>query len=162
RRTLIVVPLVGLATVVVTAATTSGSHAHLPVPKTVPISAAHKAGAGKPTHAGTGAEVPPPSPFAIPPPPPLSGCTVSVSNPSPTKGQTAETAAVTTTPGAHVRLQAFYSRTSTHGGLASSAGTVAFPLPISHVPVGMTVRVVATASLRGVQRSCSTSFTPVL
>jgi hypothetical protein len=162
RRTLIVVPLVALATVVITAATGGGSNAHLPLPKTVPISAAHKTTAGKSAPTDTGGDGSTTPVYAIAPPVPLAGCTVSVSNPSPLKGQTAETATVVTAPGAHVRLDASYSRArSTHGGLASSAGTVAFPLPITHVPVAFTVQVDATASLRGLQRSCSTSFTPV-
>ena len=163
RRTLIVVPLVAVATIVITAATSSGSHAHLPLPKTVPLSVAvHKATAGKPTRPNTGGEGPGTPGYSIPQAVPLTGCTVSVSNPAPRKGQTAETATVATTAGAHVRLEADYSRArSTHGGLASSAGTVSFPLPITHAQVGTPVRVTATASLRGVQRQCSTSFTPV-
>jgi len=162
RRTLIVVPLVAVATIVITAATSGGSHAHLPLPKTVPLSAVPKATAGKPTRTNTGGEGPATPSYAIPQAVPLTGCTVSVSNPAPRKGQTAETATVATTAGAHVRLEADYSRArSTHGGLASSAGTVSFPLPITHAQVGTPVRVTATASLRGVQRQCSTSFTPV-
>ena len=162
RRTLIVVPLVALATIAITAAASSGSNARLPLPQTVPLSAVHKAPAGRSGHTGTGADGDTTPAYNIPQPVPLAGCTVSVSNPSPLRGQTAETATVTTAPGAHVRLDAFYVRArSTHGGLASSTGTVAFPLPITHVPVTFTVRVVATASLRGVQRQCSTSFTPV-
>ena len=162
RRTLIVVPLVALAAVVITAATGGGSSAHLPLPQRVPFSAAHKTTAGKPTQTGTGGNGSAPPAYAIPTPVPLTGCSVSVSNPSPLRGQTAETATVTTAPGAHVRLDAYYPRAkSTHGGLASSSGTIAFPLPITHVLPGFTVRVVATASLLGIQRTCSTSFTPV-
>jgi hypothetical protein len=163
RRTLIVVPLVALATIVIAVAASGGRSTHLPLPKTVPLSAAvHKTTAGKPAHAGTGADGPTTPAYIIQPPVPLAGCTVSVSNPSPLRGQTAETATVTTAPGAHVRLDASYSRArSTHGGLASSTGTISFPLPISHAPVNSTVSVVATASLRGIQRQCSTSFTPI-
>ncbi len=160
RRTLIVVPLAALAAIVITAATGGGSSAHLPLPQRVPFSAAHKTTAGKPTQADTGGNGTPA--VAIPTPVPLTGCSVSVSNPSPLKGQTAETATVTTAPGAHVRLDAYYPRAkSTHGGLASSSGTIAFPLPITHVLPGFTVQVVATASLLGIQRTCSSSFTPV-
>ena len=161
RRTLIVVPLAALAAIVITAATGGGSSAHLPLPQRVPFSAAHKTTAGKPTQAGNGNGSTTPA-YAIPTPVPLTGCSVSVSNPSPLKGQTAETATVTTAPGAHVRLDAYYPRAkSTHGGLASSSGTIAFPLPITHVLPGFTVQVVATASLLGIQRTCSSSFTPV-
>jgi len=162
RRTLIVVPLVALATIVITAATSGGGNAHLPLPQTVPLSAAHKATAGKAARTSTGGDGSTTPAYVIPTPVPLTGCSVSVSNPSPLKGQTAETATVATAPGAHVRLDAYYPRAkSTHGGLASSSGTVAFPLPITHVLPGFTVRVVATASLLGIQRTCSTSFTPV-
>jgi len=162
RRTLIVVPLVALATIAISAATSGGSNARLPLPQTVPLSVAHKGTGGKPARTDTGGEGPTAAAYSIPQFVPLTQCTVSVSNPSPLRGQTAETATVTTAPGAHVRLDASYLRArSTHGGLASSTGTVAFPLPITHVPVTFTVRVVATASLRGVQRQCSTSFTPV-
>jgi len=162
RRTVIIVPLVALATILISVATSGGSNARLPLPKAVPLSAVHKTPTGRPGHTGSGADGPGTPAYNIPQPVPLAGCTVSVSNPSPLRGQTAETATVATAPGAHVRLDAFYSRAkSTHGGLASSTGTIAFPLPISHVPVGTTVRVVATASLRGIQRQCSTSFTPI-
>lgn len=92
----------------------------------------------------------------------LRGCSVSVSDPAPTQGQTAETATVHTTAGTSVRLEADYVKTrSVHAGIADGSGTVSFALSISHAQPGFTVRVTATASLRGAKQSCSTSFTPV-
>jgi hypothetical protein len=165
RRAVVIVALVALATIVITAATNSRTGARLPLPKTVPVSAAaHHSSNGKGSaQANTGDGGITAQTYTIAPPVPLTGCTVSVSNPSPLRGQTAETATVVTTAGAHVRLEAVYPRAhSTHGGLASSVGTIAFPLPISHAQPGYTVRVSATVSLRGTQKSCSTAFTAVL
>lgn len=92
----------------------------------------------------------------------LGGCTVSVSNPAPLQGQTAETVTVSTTAGAEVRLEADYLHTrSVHSGLADGSGSASFSLGIAHAEPGVTVRVTAGVSLRGVKDSCSTSFTPV-
>jgi hypothetical protein len=91
----------------------------------------------------------------------LTRCTVSVSNPSPPKGLTGEKVTVQTAPGAHVSLQALYPRVIRHGGLADGSGTIIFYLASSHAAVGFAIQVTATASLRGVQKNCSTSFTPI-
>ncbi len=100
--------------------------------------------------------------FAITAPAALTGCTVSVSNPAPLRGQTAETATVSTTTGAEVRLEADYLKArSVHSGIAEGTGAAYFTLAITHAEPGVTVRVTATVSLRGVKDSCSTSFTPV-
>jgi hypothetical protein len=163
RRTLLVVPLAAVVTVVITAVASSGSNVRLPLPKPVSASvAAHKTNTGSaPLSLDTGPDQSSGSQtYTTAPPTPLTGCTVTVSNPNPPKSQTAETATVVTTPGAQVRLQAIYSRPITHSGLAST-GTYAFPLPISHVPVGHTVQISVTVSLRGVKKTCTTSFTPV-
>jgi len=158
---MVIVPVVALATVVVTGLTSRESSGNLPLPHSVPISSAvHKAtaGNGRSTSTGTGGQT-----YTTVPSAPLTECTVSVSNPSPLQGQTAETATVHTTAGAQVLLEADYARTrSRHGGLADDTGTVTFPLPIDHAPVGVAVTVSVTATLRGVQRTCQTEFTPVL
>ena len=92
----------------------------------------------------------------------LTGCTVSMSNPAPLRGQTAETATVNTTTGAEVRLEADYLKArSVHSGIADGTGTAYFTLAITHAEPGVTVRVAAAVSLRGAKDSCSTSFTPV-
>ncbi len=87
---------------------------------------------------------------------PLTGCTVSISP----LGQTAETVAVRTAPGARVALAVNYAQLSTQGVPASAEGVVIFHLPIADAPAGVAAPVIATASLRGVQKTCSTSFTP--
>jgi hypothetical protein len=165
RRAVFIVGLAAVATIVITAATGGGSSTRLPLPITVANGApTHRAPGGN-AHGGIdsgGSSGGQGQTYTTAPPTPLTRCTVSVSNPSPRRGQTAETVTVQTAPGAHVALDAQYSRRSTHGGLADSGGAVTFNLPINHAPVGITVGVMATASLRGVQKSCSTSFTPVL
>ncbi len=96
------------------------------------------------------------------PPAALEGCTVSVSNPAPVRGQTAESVVVTTTAGAEVRLEADYVKTrSVHSSIADGSGTADFALAINHAQPGVTVQVTANVSLRGTKDSCSTSFTPV-
>ena len=61
----------------------------------------------------------------------LTGCTVSMSNPTPLRGQTAETATVNTTTGAEVRLEADYLKArSVHSGIADGTGTAYFTLAI--------------------------------
>ena len=94
--------------------------------------------------------------------PTLSGCSVSVSNPSPRQGQTAETVTVTTNPDVQVSVVAGYAHTtSRHGGVSSPAGLISFSLPVQHAPVGVAVNVTATASLRAQKVNCTTAFTPV-
>jgi hypothetical protein len=157
---MVIVPVVALATVLVTGLTSRESNGHLPLPHSVPVSSAmHKAtaGNGRPTSTGAGGQT-----YTTLPSPPLTACTVSVSNPSPLQGQTAETATVHTAAGAGVQLEARYAQTrAKHGGLADDTGTFTFPLPIDHAPVGVAVTVSVTATLRGVQRTCQTEFTPV-
>jgi hypothetical protein len=167
RRAMVIVPLAALATIVITAAAGGGSSNRLPLPKTVTNGAiVHRAPGGNPGNnpdpgAGSGSSGAGQT-YTTTPPVPLTGCAVSVSNPSPFRGQTAETVTVQTAPGAHVALVALYpSHRSTHGGLASTGGSIAFLLPISHAPANNTVRITATATLRGATRSCTTSFTPL-
>jgi hypothetical protein len=165
RRAVVIVGLAAVATIVITAATSGGSSTRLPLPITVANGAStHRAPSGN-AHGGIdsgGSSGGQGQTYTTTPPTPLTGCTVSVSNPAPFRGQTAETVTVQTAAGAHVALDAYYSHRSTHGGLADSRGSVTFYLPINHAPVTLTVKVIATVSLRGVQKSCSTSFTPIL
>jgi hypothetical protein len=165
RRAVVIVSLAAVATIVITAATSGGSSTRLPLPITVANGAStHRAPSGS-AHGGIdsgGSSGGQGQTYTTTPPTPLTGCTVSVSNPAPRRGQTAETVTVQTAAGAHVALEALYSHRSTHGGLADGGGRVTFDLPINHAPVGIAVGVTATASLRGVQKTCSTSFTPVL
>ncbi len=163
RRAMVIVGLAAVATIVITAATGGGSSTRLPLPITVANGApTHRAPSGNGGLDAGGSSSGPGQTYTTTPPTPLTGCTVSVSNPAPFRGQTAETVTVQTAAGAHVALDALYNRRSTHGGLANSEGAVTFYLPINHAPVGGTVKVMATASLRGVQKTCSTSFTPIL
>ena len=169
------VAVVAVATVAVSAAASGGSRAHLPLPQ--PASGSHQALAAKSSGSATGGTVPggtatsasssnggadQPTTYITAPPAPLTGCTVSVSNASPLRGQTAETATVSSTAGAEVRLEADYAKTrSVHSALADGSGNTSFALAISHAQPGVTVPVTATVSLRGAKYSCSTSFTPV-
>ncbi len=176
--TMIGVAVLAVATVAVSAAAGGESHARLPLPQSAssgPSEAAtpHSSGTGSTTGgtvpAGTGpstgssnAGADPTAAYTVSPPAVLTGCSVWVSNPAPLRGQTAETATVATTAGAEIRLEADYVKTrSVHDALADSAGNASFELTISHAQPGVTVRVTATASLRGVKYPCSTSFTPV-
>jgi hypothetical protein len=164
RRAVVIVGLAAVATIVITAAASGGSSTRLPIP--IPVSAAKAApihhrtaidggGIDGGTSSGQGQT------YTTTPPVPLTRCTVSVSNPSPPKGLTAEKATVQTAPGAHVSLTALYvPRLIRHGGLADSGGRITFDLFSNHAQGGFTVQVTATASLRGVQKNCSTSFTP--
>jgi hypothetical protein len=167
RRAVVIVSLAAAATIVITAATSGGSSTRLPLP--IPVSAAKAApvhhrtaidgggGIDGGTSSGQGQT------YTTTPPVPLTSCTVSVSNPSPPKGLTAEKVTVQTAPDAHVSLTALYNvpRIIRHGGLADSGGRITFDLVSNHAQGGFTVLVTATASLRGVQKSCSTSFAPV-
>jgi hypothetical protein len=178
-QTMVTVALLAIVTVVVTAATGGGMSGKLPLPQ-----AAMRAHGSTGSRAGPAAApggpaasqslpsgaVPPGSSssastnqlYTIPTPPVLTGCTVSVSDPAPPRGQTAETATVRTTAGADIRLEADYVRTrSVHSGIADGWGHAYFPLTISHAEAGFTVDVTATVSLRGAKDTCSTSFTPV-
>jgi hypothetical protein len=171
------VAVLAVATVVVTAAAGGSRGVRLPLPQTALVGHPSPAGAAHPS-TGSVAGTPPttagpstgstdsganqPVIYATSPPAVLTGCTVSVSNPAPLRGQTAETATVTTTAGAAVRLEADYVKTrSVHDGLADGSGNASFALAIGHAQPGFTVRVTATVSLRGVKSACSTSFTPV-
>jgi hypothetical protein len=167
RAAAVVVGLAAVATIVITAATSGGSSTRLPLPITVsaakaaPIhhrTATDGGGIDGGTSSGQGQT------YTTTPPVPLTACTVSVSNPSPPRGLTAEKVTVQTAPGAHVSLTALYNvpRIIRHGALADSGGRITFDLSSNHAQGGFTVVVTATASLRGVQKSCSTSFTPVL
>jgi hypothetical protein len=162
----------GVATIAVVSLTTGSTNSRLPLPEPVDLTTAAHGGTAFPGTSSGGSKVGTvggrsagsnqQQTFTATPLTPLTGCSVSVSNPHPIQGQTAETATIVTTAGAQVRLEADYARTrSVHSGLADSSGAIAFPLPIDHAQLGVTVRVVATATLRGVQRSCQTSFTPV-
>jgi hypothetical protein len=166
RRAVVIVGLAAVATIVITAATSGGSSTRLPLPITVANGAPTHRAPGGTAHGGIdsgGSSAGQGQTYTTAPLAPLTGCTVSVSNPTPLRGQTAETVTVQTAAGAHVALDAsYYSHHSTHGGLASSAGGVTFFLTINHAPVNVTVGVKATASLRGVQKTCLTSFTPIL
>lgn len=165
RRAMVIVPLAALATVVLTAVAGGGAGVRLPLPMSVSASAAaHRPNvssnvgpdAGSSGSTGSGGQT-----YTTTPPAQLTGCAVSVSNPHPLRGQTAETATVVTAAGAQVHLEADYVRTrSGHGNLADSSGQIAFPLPIDHAPPNVTVRVSATATLRGLHVTCGTSFTP--
>jgi hypothetical protein len=180
----VVVLAVGSAVSMV--ATGGKSAAQLPLPQTA--EAGHRAPAGAGSSAGpagsagssgtTGSSLPsgadPPSTganggtdqpslfYITSPPVALTGCTVSVSDPAPVRGQTAESVVVSTTAGAEVRLEADYVKTrSVHSGIADGSGKAYFALAINHAQPGVTVRVTADVSLRGAKDSCSTSFTPV-
>jgi hypothetical protein len=176
-QTMVTVALLAIVTVVVTAATGGGTSLKLPSPQaamrvhgsTGSSAVAADPGGSAATALPSGADPPAGSSnasnnqlYTTPPPPALNGCTVSVSNPAPPRGQTAETATVSTTTGADIRLEADYVRTrSVHSGIADGSGRAYFPLTISHAEAGFTVHVTATVSLRGAKDSCSTSFTPV-
>ncbi len=166
RVTIILVAVAAVVTLAVTTLLTASHSTSLPVPH-IPVVAqvthGGSSGKGSGSHAHGGSATGTTSPGFTPgPAPTLTGCTVSVSNPSPVQGQTAETATVTTTPGALVSVVANYAHTrSRHGGLASSSGSISFSLPVQHAPVGVTVGVTATVSLRAQKVTCGTSFTPV-
>jgi hypothetical protein len=164
RRAVVVVGLAAVATIVITAATGGGSSTRLPLPITVANGApTHRAPGGN-AHGGIdagGSSAGQGQTYTTAPLAPLTRCTVSVSNPSPPKGLTGEKVTVQTAPGAHVSLQALYPRVIRHGGLADGSGTIIFYLASNHAQGGFTVVVTATASLRGVQKICSTSFTPI-
>jgi hypothetical protein len=177
-QAMIGVAVLAVATVAVSAAASGGNPVRLPLPQHA--SGSHQSLTPRPSGAAaasTGGTVPGgtgpsngstdgggglPLTYVTSPPTALTGCSVSVSNPAPLRGQTAETATVTTTAGAEVRLQANYVKTrSVHDGLADGSGNASFVLAISHAQPGVTVGVTATVSLRGAKYSCSTSFTPV-
>jgi hypothetical protein len=171
------VAVLALATVLVSAAASGSRGARLPLPQTAfggrqaPAGSTHSSTGSA---AGTAPSTADPSNsssdggasqqviYATSPPAALTGCTVWVSNSAPLRGQTAETATVSTTAGAEVRLEADYVKTrSVHDGLADGSGNADFALAISHAQPGFTVHVTATVSLRKVKFACSTSFTPV-
>jgi hypothetical protein len=175
--TMVGVGVLAAATVVVSATAGGGHPVRLPLPQaamdlhhaqTVKSAGAGSSSAGavppgndpSASASDTGADQP--TIYTTPPAVVLTGCSVSVSNPAPLRGQTAETATVATTAGAEVRLEADYAKTrSRHDSLADDSGTASFALTITHAPPGVTVPVTATVSLRGAKYSCSTSFTPV-
>jgi len=165
RRAMILAPIAALVTVVIMAVDSSGTSINLPRPPVsgTPSSASAAGGghgSGHSKSGGSGSNLT--GGYTAPTLPPLTTCGVTVSNAHPLKGNTAETATVVSAAGALVRLQANYARAhSIHSGLANGAGSISFTLPISSAPVGVTVTVAATATLRTGSVKCSTSFTPV-
>jgi hypothetical protein len=172
--TMIGVATLAVATVAVTAAASGGGSVRLPLPQAAMRSQHPLAGPAGSSTGGTlpsGADpsnnsaaggVSQPPVYNTSPPAVLTGCSVSVSNPAPLRGQTAETATVATTTGAEVRLEADYVKTrSVHDGIADASGNAYFALTITHAQPGVTVRVTATVSLRRAKYSCAISFTPV-
>lgn len=167
RLTVIAVAVAVVVTITVASLLSRSSASSLPVPHIPAATPGHSAapgnkpggrgsGGGSGGGSGSGAYVSGPAPT-------LTSCSVSVSDGSPVRGQTAETVTVTSTPDVQVSVVATYAHTrSRHGGVTDSAGVVALTLPVEHAPVGVTVGVTATASLRGQHVTCSTSFTPVL
>jgi hypothetical protein len=167
RKTVILATLAGLATVAVTATVSGGTTAPLPLPPTVNASGALSSGNGNqpsPTKSPTTTSTTGPNQsYETTTLPPLTGCSVTVSNPAPLRGQTAETVTVTSAPGALASVTANYTRTpSRHSAVIGTSGSASFALPIEHAPVGVTVGVNAKVSLRGLSVTCSASFTPVL
>ena len=161
RLTVIAVAVAVVVTITVTALLSGSSAGSLPVPHIPAAKAGHNpagnktGGSGGSDGSGTGG-------YQSGPAPTLTGCSVSVSNSSPLRSQTAETVTVTSTPDVQVSVVATYAHTrSRHGGVTDSAGVIALSLPVAHAPVGITVGVTATATLRGQRVTCSTSFTPV-
>ena len=167
RLTVIAVAVAVVVTITVTTLLSRSSASSLPVPHIPAATAGHNpasgnkngggggSGGGANGGSGSGAFVPGAAPT-------LTGCSVTVSNGSPLQGQTAETVTVTSTPDVQVSVVAVYAHTrSRHGGVTNSAGVVSLGLPVAHAPVGVTVGVTATASLRGRHVTCTTSFTPV-
>jgi len=166
RLTVIAVAVAVVVTITVATLISKSSAGSLPVPHIPAATAGHHAGSrstsGRSGTSGGGSNGGG-SGYQSGPAPTLSGCSVSVSNSSPLRGQTAETVTVTSTPDVQVSVVADYAHTrSRHGGVTDSAGVIAVSLPVDHAPVGVTVPVTATASLRGQHVTCSTSFTPVL
>jgi hypothetical protein len=171
------VAVLAVATVALTAAASGNRVARLPLPQSAMRSHQSQDGSAHsstgsttgvqpsvagPTNGSTDAAANQQPIYTTSPPAVLTGCTVSVSNPAPLRGQTAESVTVATTAGAEVRLEADYVKTrSVHDGLADTSGNADFALAISHAQPGFTVHVTATVSLRGAKYSCSTSFTPV-
>ncbi len=171
------VAVVAVLTIAVSAAGQGGSRSPLPLPQSALRSHPDRVVSSSGTGSTSGGSAPggtdlsrhstnggtdQPQTYTTAPPAVLTGCTVSVSNSAPLRGQTAETAIVSTTAGAEVRLEADYVKTrSVHDGLADTSGNVSFALAISHAQPGITVPVTAIVSLRGTKYSCSTSFTPV-
>jgi hypothetical protein len=166
RTTVILVALAAAVTIAVTSLLTASHTSALPVPH-IPVvpqvthsgSSANRSGGGRSGSSSAGAGS---SGFVPGPAPTLTGCVASVSNPSPVQGHTAETVTVTTTPDVLVSVVANYAHTrSRHDGVTPASGTITFSLPVQHAPVGVTVAVTVTASLRGQKVTCGASFTPV-
>jgi hypothetical protein len=165
RLTVIAVAVAVVVTITVTTLLSRSTAGSLPVPHIPAATAGHHATSGSKTGGGGGPDSGPSggSSYVSGPAPTLSGCSVSVSDSSPLRSQTAETVTVTSTPDVQVSVVAVYAHTrSRHGGVTNSAGVISLTLPVSHAPVGVTVGVTATASLRGQHVTCFTSFTPVL
>jgi hypothetical protein len=163
RLTVIAVAVAVVVTITVTALLSGSSASSLPVPHIPAAKAGHNSAAGNKSGGSGGSGGSGSGGYQSGPAPTLTGCSVSVSNSSPLRSQTAETATVTSTPDVQVSVVALYAHTrSRHGGVTNSAGVISLTLPVSHAPVGVTVSVTATASLRGQHVTCSTSFTPVL
>jgi hypothetical protein len=164
RRAIILAPIAALLTVVITAVASGSTSVHLPRPPvsgTLSSAASTGGGHGSGHSKGGSGSSNLTGGYTAPTLPPLTSCAVTVSNPHPVKGNTAETATVVTSAGALVRLQANYARAhSIHSGLANG-GSISFTLPISSAPVGVTVSVLATAKVGSKSVPCSTSFTPV-
>jgi hypothetical protein len=92
----------------------------------------------------------------------LTGCSASVSDPTPPQSATAESVSVTSAAGAQVRMEADYTKThSVHTAVADPTGKVTFSLPINHASPGVTVPVKVTATLAHTKVTCGSSFTPV-
>ena len=166
RRTAVIAAVAGVATVAITASITGGRSSSLPLPHPVVVKPAvtkARSGSGKSTTTTT-------SPTGLQGGvttttlAQLTACAVSVSNPSPTQGNTAETVTVRAVPEAYVTLVARYPSTLIkHTGTADATGTTAFAIAIKHAPVGTTITFSATASLQSTHVNCSSaSFTPVL
>jgi hypothetical protein len=166
RRALVIVPAAAIITVIITAVATGSSSVSLPVPQAVVVHqlpfSGHNPGS---TSKGTTTTTKPTSTLepgvTVPKITPLTGCVASVSDPHPVQSHTAESVTVVAVAGAEVKIVAGYSRAVKHNGLVGSSGSIAFSLPISSAPVGVTVPVTVTASLGSVHKTCQTSFTPV-
>lgn len=167
RTTAVLVAVAAAVTIAVTAVLTTSHASSLPVPHIPLVAAASNGSAAKAkgsgAHGGGSSGSGGGSSAFIPgSAPTLTGCSVTVSNPRPLQGQTAETVTVTTTGDVLVSVVATYAHTrSRHAEVTPATGSISFSLPVQHAPVGVTVGVTATASLRSQKVTCATSFTPV-
>ncbi len=154
-------PLAATGTVIVVAAiiffTMAGGGSSVRLPTPPHVAAAAKSGHSGPSQSDQSETFTPPESVR------LTGCSVSVSDPRPPQGSTAETVSIVSVGGAQVRLEADYSHTPpiVHTGSANVSGKVSLSLPINHAAPGVTVPVKVTATLAGTKVTCGSSFTPV-